>query len=189
MATKTGKVAILDANALYPASLRSFLLYLAHNEIFQPKWTNQINEEWQRHLPKKFLDMTAAKLQRITDTMNNAFPDALVTDFEDIIDSLALPDANDRHVLAAAIKADADYIITHNTKDFPLSVLAAYNLEAITPDEWIMRLLDQASEAVLKSFHEQINSLRKPPKTPEEILDSLEKCGLKGAAPILRSLL
>src|SRR5688572_25410125 len=138
MATKTGKVVILDANTLHPASLRSFLLYIADDEIFQPKWTNQINEEWKRHLPEKFPDLTIEKLQRITNAMNNDFPDALVTDFESIIDSLTLPDPDDRHVLAAAIKAGADYIVTHNVKDFPQVALAAYNLEAITPDEWIM---------------------------------------------------
>jgi hypothetical protein len=189
MGTKTGKIIILDANTLYLASLRSFLLYMADNDFFQPKWTDLINKEWQRHLFEKFPDMVAVKLQRITDAMNNAFPDALVTGFESIIDSLALPDTNDRHVLAAAIKAGADYIVTQNTKDFPPVALAKYDLEAITPDEWIIRLLDLDSGAVLQSFHKQVNSLRKPPKATEEVLASLERCGLKKAVPVLRSLL
>lgn len=189
MASKTGKVVILDANTLYPASLRSFLLYLADNEIFQPKWTNLINEEWQRHLSGKLPDMTSSKLQKITAIMNKAFPDALVTDFESIITSLELPDGDDRHVLAAAIKADADYIVTQNIKDFPSEILAAYNLEVITPDEWIIRLLDQDSKAVLRSFHEQVNSLKSPPKTAQEVLNSLEKCGLIETVSMLKFLL
>jgi hypothetical protein len=189
MAIKTGKVVILDANVLYPASLRSFLLYLAYNKIFQPKWTSQINDEWQRSLSCKLPDLTVEKLQRTTDAMNKAFPDALVTDFESIIDSLALPDTRDRHVLAAAIKAGGDYIITHNTKDFPQNVLAVYNLEAITPDKWVMRLLDQDSEGVIESFHMQVRSLRNPPKTIEEVLESFAKCGMKQTSAKLRSLL
>jgi hypothetical protein len=189
MAIKTGKVVILDANVLYPASLRSFLLYLAYNEIFQPKWTTQINDEWQRNLASKLPDLTVEKLQGITDTMNRAFPDALVTDFESIINSLTLPDARDRHVLAAAIKADGDYIITHNTKDFPQNVLAFYNLEAITPDKWVMRLLDQDFEGVIESLHMQVESLTNPPKTIEEVVSSFAKCGMKQTSAKLRSLL
>jgi len=188
MATKTGKIVILDANVLYPASLRSFLLYLADNEMFQPKWTSQINEEWHRNLSNKLPDMIAEKLQQITDVMNKSFPDALVANFEGLIDTLTLPDVHDRHILAAAIKANADYIITHNTKDFPQEVLAIHNLEAITPDEWVMRLLDQDPKRVLESFHKQVKSLKNPPKTADEVLAGFEKCGMKQTPKMLRSL-
>ena len=51
--------------------------------------------------------------------MDRHFPDALVVGFEPLIDGLTLPDADDRHVLAAAIRGQADVIITQNLKDFP----------------------------------------------------------------------
>jgi hypothetical protein len=51
--------------------------------------------------------------------MDAALPGAMVEHFEHRIPGLTLPDADDRHVLAAAIEAGADVIVTFNTRDFP----------------------------------------------------------------------
>ena len=92
---------------------------VALKEQFRARWTTQIHDEWVRNLLKKRSDISKDKLQRIVELMNQAIPDCLVENYEDIIDSLTLPDPDDRHVLAAAIKCQADVIVTNNLKDFP----------------------------------------------------------------------
>ncbi len=80
--------------------------------------------------------------------MNDAVRDCLVTGYEDLIASLSLPDPDDRHVLAAAIRADADVIVTYNLKDFPAETLAPFDIEAQHPDDFLVSLLDQAPGVV-----------------------------------------
>ena len=53
--------------------------------------------------------------------MDEHVPDCLVTGYEPLISGLSLPDADDRHVLAAAIHVGASLIITYNLSDFPAS--------------------------------------------------------------------
>jgi len=89
--------ALLDANVLYPAPLRDFLLRLAGADFYQPKWTDQMQEEWIRNLLINRTDLTRENLERTKAAMNAAFPDANVTGYEAIIDSLVLPDSDDRH--------------------------------------------------------------------------------------------
>ena len=111
-------VVVLDACVLYPAPIRDLLLNLADLEIYSPKWTEIIQDEWIRNLLENRPDLTKSKLARTVKAMNTAFPDAEVHSFEELIEFLELPDENDRHVLAAGITCKADAIITFNIKDF-----------------------------------------------------------------------
>lgn len=97
-------VAFLDANVLYPSELRSFLMYLALTGLFRARWSNAVHEEWISNLLKNRPDLTRQKLERTRQLMDKATLDALVEDYEDLIPGLSLPDENDRHVLAAAIR-------------------------------------------------------------------------------------
>jgi len=114
-----------DANVLYPNSLRDLLIRLAQAGLVQAKWTDQILDETFRNLKLHRPDLDAAKLDRTRELMNRAIRDVVVTGYEPLIEVLDLPDAGDRHVLAAAIKANAQIIVTENTKDFPDEKLAA----------------------------------------------------------------
>lgn len=171
--------AILDACVLYPAPIRDILLNLAEQELFIPKWSKIIEEEWIRNLLLNRPDLQRSKLERTVNAMSNAFPDAEVQGFEEIIDSLNLPDTNDNHVLAAGIKSESSLIITFNLKDFPLSDLSVYGIEAKNPDDFIVELLEKDEAKVNQGFLNQLNSLKNPPKTREELLETLRKCGLK----------
>lgn len=68
--------------------------------------------------------------------------DALVTGYEDLLPALRLPDPNGRHVLAAAIRGQANVIVTMNVRDFPSDVLALLGIEAQHPGEFVLHLLD-----------------------------------------------
>jgi hypothetical protein len=97
--------ALYDGCGLYPAPLRSLLMYLAMTDLFRAKWTDAIHEEWMRNVQADYPDITRAKAERIRDLMNAHVRDCLVTGYEDLISALTLPDPDDRHVLAAAIRA------------------------------------------------------------------------------------
>jgi len=92
--------AFLDASVLYPAPLRDLLLELAVADLYRAKWSDAVHEEWIRSVLRDRPDLTRAQLERTCDLMNLHARDALVSDFEDLIDVLKLPDPDDCHVLA-----------------------------------------------------------------------------------------
>jgi len=140
---------IFDACVLYPAPLRDFLMRLALTRTFRARWTEQIHDEWTRNVLAKNPRLTAERLRATAQKMNQAVDDSLVTDYEVIIPSLELPDENDRHVLAAAIKGQAEVIVTFNLKDFPSKILSNYDIWAQHPDEFISHLIDLAPQAII----------------------------------------
>lgn len=177
---------VYDACVLYPAPLRSLLMYLALTDLFRAKWTEAIHVEWMRNLRNDRPDVTQAQVERIRDLMNAHVRDCLVTDYEDLIEVLSLPDSDDRHVLAAAVRAGASVIVTFNLADFPKETLAQYGIEAQHPDEFIMHLLDLAPNLVCSAAKKQRESLKNPPLTVEQYLESLERQGLAQTVCALR---
>jgi hypothetical protein len=111
---------------------------LAITDLFRAKWTDDIHDEWIRNVLKNRPDLTKERLRRTRDLMNSHVRDCLVIGYQDLIPSLTLPDVNDRHVLAAAIVARADVIVTYNLKDFPATILEQYGIEAQHPDEFLL---------------------------------------------------
>jgi PIN domain len=131
---------LFDACVLYPAPLRDFLMHLAVTDLFRAKWTEEIHDEWIRNLLKNRTDLTKERLYRTRDFMNSNVHDCLVYGYENLIPSLTLPDKNDRHILAAAIHADVDVIVTFNLSDFPATALSQYGVEAQHPDVFFSSL-------------------------------------------------
>ena len=125
--------AIYDACVLYPAPLRDFLMWLGLSGRFRARWSEQIHKEWKRNLLKNRPDLTREQLDRTSALMDRAIPDGLVVGYEALIPGLALPDPDDRHVLAAAIRCNASVIVTFNQKDFPDDILAPFGIEAQHP--------------------------------------------------------
>jgi hypothetical protein len=181
--------AILDACVLYPAPLRSLLMYLALTDLFRAKWTDTIHEEWMRSVLRDYPDISREKAERVRDLMNAHVRDCLVTDYEDLIPALTLPDPDDRHVLAAAIRAGADVIVTINLGDFPAATLKTYGIEAQHPDDFIIHLLDLAPGTVCAAVKRQREGLRNPPKSAHELLATFEKQGLAQTVARLRGFI
>lgn len=169
---------ILDACVLYPATLRDLLLSLAYENVYRARWTEEIQDEWIRNVLAKRKDLDEEKLRRTQRLMADAIDDCLIDGYQSLIESIALPDPDDRHVLAAAIVGHADAIVTFNKKDFPDSVLSKYGIEVLHPDDFIMLQYDLDSIGVLEAAKAMRLRLKNPPKTVQEFLDTLEQQGL-----------
>jgi predicted nucleic acid-binding protein len=182
-------VAFLDANVLYPAGLRSFLMYLALIGAFQAKWSNDVHEEWISNLLINRPDLTRRQLDRTRRLMDKNAYGAVVKGYESLISGLTLPDPEDRHVLAAAIRARANIIVTKNLKDFPLEAVQQFNIEPQHPDAFILRLIDLALEKVRDAADTHRLSLKNPPNTVAEYLTMLELQGIPRSVMVLRFLL
>ena len=117
-----------------------------------------------------------------------ACPGAKVTGYEALIDNLQLPDPDDRHVLAAAIRCGADAIITFNQKDFPDSALAPYGIDVLHPDDFIYYQLDMAPSDCCAAIRQQRQALKKPPMDVDTFLATLQKQQLPQTVSRLREL-
>lgn len=170
--------AFLDANVLYPAAVRSILLYLAFGDLYRPLWSNAVLEEWLSALLRNRPDLDRARLMRTRALMEAHFEQALVVGFEPLIDGLVLPDPNDRHVLAAGIHGGATVIVTANLSDFPKSVLAPHGIEAVHPDTFVRGLIEHEPVGAITALRTDRLNLKKPPKTVADYLAELEMHGM-----------
>lgn len=180
--------ALYDACVLYPAMVRDLLMRLATTGMFRAKWSRQIHEEWISNLLKRRLDLNREQLERTARLMDANAPDSVVDDYEALIDALTLPDPDDRHVLAAAIKGCASVIVTYDLKHFPAGVLAKYDLEAQHPDEFIAHLIDLNPPAVVHAAKRMRAALRNPTLAPEQLVGALEAQQLVATASFLRGV-
>lgn len=120
---------------------------------------------------------------------NSAFPDALVKNYKGLIKNLELPDKDDRHVLAAAIKTNANLIVTNNIKDFPEDYLQSFSLNAKTADDFLTDIIDLNQEQAVTAFKEMVLNKKKPKQDEFEVLNLLRNAGLKDTANYLHALL
>ena len=153
-------------------------MWLGLSGQFRARWSARIHEEWKRNLLLKRSDLSRQQLNRTSALMDQAIPDALVTDFESLIVGLSLPDADDRHVLAAAIRCNASVIVTFNERDFPESALSPFGVEAQHPDRFIENLFDLDPDAVVGAAQRQRAQLKQPPMAVDRYLDVLLRQGL-----------
>jgi predicted nucleic acid-binding protein len=167
--------ALYDACVLYPAPLRDFLMHLALTGLYRARWSDEIHSEWIRNLLKNRADLKPVDLQRTRELMNHSVLDCLVSDYEQLIPSINLPDPNDRHVLAAAIRCRADVIVTYNLTDFPATYIKQFGIEAQHPDEFITHLIDLSPGLVCAAAKRQRASLKNPPKSVDDYLDCLSR--------------
>jgi hypothetical protein len=169
---------VYDACVLYPAPLRDLLMHLALTDLISARWTDRIHEEWITSLLADRPDLTRDQLERTRSMMNAHVRDCLVEGYDALIDGLTLPDPDDRHVLAAAVRAGASVIVTFNLKDFPDDTLSPYAVEARHPDDFVSELLVEAPDVVCAAAKRQRESLKRPPKSVQEYLDILLRIGL-----------
>jgi predicted nucleic acid-binding protein len=181
------RVVVYDACVLYPAPVRDLLIRLARAGLVRAHWTDQILDECFRSILRTRPELSEP-LRRTRALLIAAVPGCLIDAYEDLIDGLTLPDPDDRHVLAAAIRASARSIITFNLKDFPADILAQHQVEAIHPDELVLDLIEAAPAAVTAVLMRQVADLRSPPQSVEQVMELLGRTGLPMSMARLRGL-
>ncbi|WP_108869532.1 PIN domain-containing protein [Aquimarina aquimarini] len=178
---------VLDTNVIYPIEIRDLLFWFAYYDMFTPKWSGHIFDEWKDVMARK--GVSEEEANKRAERANTAFPDALVNNYSGLISSLTLPDPKDRHVLAAAIKTNANIIVTNNIKDFPKEYLASFGLAAKTADDFLTDIIDLNPERAVKAFKELVLNRRNPDLDEFQVLNILRNRGLKDAADFLHSQL
>ena len=163
-------IVVIDANVLYPLTLRDTVLRAAAAGFYQLRWSKDILDEMERNLVAKG-NVPPDKAARLRATMEKFFPEADVKSYQPLVE--AMPNhPKDRHVAAAAVKAGAQVIVTANIKDF--SALPD-GVEAQLPDEFLCNLFDLDPQAFLEMLREQAADLTRPPVTFEELVDRLAR--------------
>ena len=178
-------VVILDANVLFPFRVRDVLLTFAQEGLFRARFTNEIIDEWTRNLIRLKPHLEASVLAQEA-ALRFAFDDCFVTGHKPLIAGLTLPDKNDRHVLAAAIRCSAQIIVTENRKDFPAGVLGQYDIEALGADDMLTNTFDLFPQRGLQALRNVRARYRNPPMTASEFLLDLTRCGLSKLAAAAR---
>lgn len=182
--------AFIDACTLVSVWRRNLLLTLAEAEFFRVRWSEKVLEETERAITRlmderSIADSRARAAQSVA-SMRAAFPEALVEDFGLFeATTYGLPDRNDEHVLAAAIKTQAQALVTENLSDFPASVLAPLAIEARSADDFIADTIALEEGRAVAAINRMRLRLKRPELTPEDMLRSLEAHGLLETASVL----
>jgi len=183
--------AFIDACSLAGVLKRNLLLTLAEAEFFRLRWSGPVLDETQKAiegiLSGKGHPNAAELAQRARDNMETAFEEAMVDDFAGYLSVCgALPDKNDMHVLAAALKTQAATIVTDNLKDFPEAVLEPLNIEARSSDSFIADTIALDPGRAVAAIRKMRERFKRPEKTPELLLLDMEAAGLTETVDVLR---
>ena len=164
---------MLDACVLYPIGLRDTLLNIAEAGCFRVLWTEEILAETSRNIVEDTPGLTAEHLARTFDAMRRAFPEAMVEGYEHLVDSMT-NHHKDRHVLAAAVAAEADRIVTLNIRHFPPAACAPHSVSIQTPDELLCETTDVSPGLVVAVLSAQAARKSRPPMSLPAVLTRLE---------------
>lgn len=180
--------AVLDANVLVPNALCDTLLRLAERGFYRPLWTELILNEARWTVEKVHPELSGELIRGRFEAMNATFEDALVEGWEAACAGMDLPDENDRHVVAAAVRGGGQSIVTFNLRDFPEHLIKPYDIEVKDPDEFLLDQLDLHPGAALQALREQAADLARPPSDLSGVLNRLERCGVPQFADAIRLL-
>ncbi len=164
-------IVVPDACVLISAPLRDTILRACKENICKLRFTDEIMDEVQRNLIAK-LFVSEDKAQRLVETIKANFDYCFVAPHKRLINSMPI-NKKDKHVLAAAVCSKAHIIVTRNLKDFPPGILARYEVEAQSPDEFLVSIFHSNRDIMNRILISQAAALKNPPLTISELLDRL----------------
>ncbi|MDR0945869.1 MAG: PIN domain-containing protein [Bifidobacteriaceae bacterium] len=163
---------MLDANVLYPSTLRDVLIRVGQAGLARVRWTKDILDEVFRNLAANRPDLDTDRLAHTRRLMGLAIRDVEVTGYRRLIDQLELPDPDDRHVLAAAIRCHASLVVTKNLRDFPAAIISKHGVTATHPDQFLTAIV-QENPAALTAICRDIAGSWRHDATTRDVLRSL----------------
>jgi predicted nucleic acid-binding protein len=179
-------VVVLDANVLFPFRVRDVLLSFAQDGLFRARITDEILDEWTRNLIRLKPHLEAS-VRAQEAAIRDHFEECFVCGYQPLINGLDLPDADDRHVLAAAIRCSAQVIVTENHKDFPIEVIEEHAVETLSADDFLANTYDLYPAAAARSLRKVRQRYDNPSMTSSEFLLDLTRSGLSKLAAAARS--
>ena len=184
------RIVLGDANVLYSRVLRDYLLYAMTKRIIRVQWSAAILDEVVEHLIENVGGFDAESGERLVVAMNGTFPNSEVAPAAENVEAvaaLAMPDEDDRHVLAAAVAADVDVLCTDNIKHFPPDVMAAVGIEALTADDLLSLLVEEFEDDMLVVHRIAVSRL--PGATDESTIAALRRANATKTADLMAALL
>lgn len=143
---------VLDACVLVEAAVSDLFLRLSEEpRLLLPKWTDTIWQETHRTWIEKLgwnEDLATSR----KDAATQAFPEAMIEGFEHVI-PVCTNHPEDRHVLAAAIHAKVETIVSFNVKDYTTDSLAPWGINVAHPADYLKVLYDHDPAVVTNSLH------------------------------------
>lgn len=176
--------ALIDACVLGGALKRNIILSLAEAGLFRPYWSSRILDETEKAIAK--ISKGKADPSRQRDAIERAFPEALVDPDANFAVGGVLPDPGDEHVLAAAIAARCDTLVTDNLGDFPQEVLDRWGIEVMSTDDFISNAMDLDHAIAIGAMRSMRTRLKDPKFTVSALVLKLEAQGLPQTANFLR---
>jgi predicted nucleic acid-binding protein len=175
---------VFDSNVLFSIRLTSLLMELAMSGLFRARWSADIHAEWIAAVSEqRGIDPAALAFRR--ECMDQAVPDGCVVGYEPLIAGLKLPDPNDRHVLAAAIRCGAGAIVTFNQKDFPAEIIASFGIHTRHPDDFILDVEGLDPGILVDAARADLAHYANPPLSADDYIDGLRRCDLPKTAEFL----
>lgn len=147
-------IAVLDSSVICPVIVRDLLFWFAHYDIYTPKWNRYVFVEWKEAMQRK--GVSSEESMKRVHKANLAFPDALVQNYEGLIERLSLPDEKNSHTIAVAIKISAHVIVSNNIEHFPKKILDTYGLKVKTADDFLADIVEADFETAFRAFTEMI---------------------------------
>lgn len=176
--------AFFDTNVLYGAFLNDLTLEMADRGLFRPLWSADVMQELRRNLQRAVEDATL--VEKRIGTMEEYFPDAMVTGYEDLVANMT-NEPKDRHVLAAAVRGGAEVLVTFNVKDFPSDAVTPFDVEVVHPDDFLLDQLDLHHGATIRSIYQLVDNYQSPAMTIEDLLLALTRAGVPRFAEAVRN--
>ena len=182
--------ATIDACVLAGVLRRNLILTLAQWEFFRVRWSDEILDEAERAIAGLFAkkgDLNAAeKGSKARASMEKAFEDAMVSGYARYLPMCEGVDPGDAHVIAAALKTQAQVIVTDNLKHFPATLLEPLNLEAKSADAFIADTIALDIGRAVAAIHQMRQRLERPAMTASDLLVMMDANGLTTAVNILQ---
>ena len=174
----------LDANVFVSAWALDVVMCLSDGGLVYPLWSEAVLSEYVRAMDGLGRGGIARRTRTV---LERSYPYSLVEGWEGRVGCVDLPDPDDRHVVAAALEGECDAIVTYNLRDFPAERLATLGLRAVSPDDLVMELVGERPFAVLCVVQGLVASKRRPPRTYDQEIEGLRRCGMRRFADWLDS--
>lgn len=178
-------VVVLDANVLYPFRVRDALLRFAEAGLFRARWSPATLEEWTRNLLARKPEFEASIKSQLA-AMKRAFPESCVEGADALAAAVDLPDPDDRHVLATAIRTGAEHIVTENLRDFPDAALAPFGITAVSADDFLTSTFELYPAEAVAALRAMRRDYGRPPFSPGDFIFELQQKGLPKLASMLK---